>query len=104
MSLEDITEKIRQKLASAPGFRARIKFECGDEGVVFADTTQTPPVITHDASAAEAEADTTLSCSRDTLEALMTGKQDPNIAFMTGKLKVKGSMGVALKLNSLLED
>ena len=32
------------------------------------------------------------------------GTQDPNIAFMMGKLKVKGSMGLAMKLNGILED
>jgi len=34
----------------------------------------------------------------------MDGRQDPNVAFMMGKLKVQGSMGLALKLNGFLED
>jgi putative sterol carrier protein len=40
----------------------------------------------------------------ETFEKILKGDQDPNIAFMMGKLKVSGSMGLALKLNSMLEE
>ena len=52
----------------------------------------------------DGDADCTLKCSIDTFKAILNGTQDPNIAFMMGKLKVKGNMGLALKLNSILED
>jgi len=42
--------------------------------------------------------------SADTLQGLLNGTQDPTLAFMTGKIKVNGSMGHALKLASLLDD
>lgn len=100
MSLEDITQKIKQKLSMAAGLSARVKFDFGDDGIVFVDTTQSPAVITNE----DAEADTTLICSMATFEGILAGTQDPNIAFMMGKLKVKGSMGLAMKLNGILED
>ena len=99
MSLETVTEEIRRKLKTAPQIKARVKFDFGDDGIVFVDSTQDPPVISHD----DAEADTTLACSLTTFQALLDGAQDPNIAFMMGKLKVRGSMGLALKLNAMLE-
>lgn len=34
--------------------------------------------------------------------AMMAGKLNPQMAFLSGKLKVKGDMGVALKLGKLL--
>lgn len=34
---------------------------------------------------------------------LLSGKLNPQMAFMTGKLKVAGDMGTALKLGSLLK-
>ncbi|MEM8570671.1 MAG: SCP2 sterol-binding domain-containing protein [Pseudomonadota bacterium] len=50
----------------------------------------------------DAEADCTLHASRDTFEGLLAGDINPTSAFMTGKLKVEGNMGVAMKLGSLL--
>ena len=100
MSLEAVTEAIRQKLSYAPQFGAKVKFDFGDDGIIFVDATQDPPVMNHE----DAESDTTLICSIDTFQKILEGAQDPNIAFMMGKLKIKGSMGYAMKLNSILED
>jgi len=99
MSLDAAAIAIRQKLALSPPVNAKVKFDFGDEGVVFVDATQNPPVISHD----DAEADLVLSCSMDVFNGLINGTQDPNMAFMMGKLKVKGSMGLAMKLNAILE-
>lgn len=100
MSLDTVTEQIKEKMMQASGLQARVKFDFGDDGVVFVDTTQTPPVVNH----SDEDADTTLSCSIDTFRGFMDGTQDPNIAFMMGKLKVQGSMGLAMKLNAVLEE
>ncbi len=100
MSLESITEAIKQKMAMAAGLSAKAKFDFGDDGCIFVDSTQSPPLVSHD----DDESDVTLICSMDTFQGLLDGTQDPNIAFMMGKLKVKGNMGLAMKLNSILED
>jgi putative sterol carrier protein len=99
MTLDAVTAQIRQKLALAPHISAKVKFDFGDDGIVFVDTTQNPAAISHE----DADADVTLSSSIATFQGFIDGTQDPNIAFMTGKLKVKGSMGLALKLNAILE-
>lgn len=99
MMLESVTEQIKQKLSFAPQVNATVKFDFGDDGIIFIDATQTPPVISHE----DKEAVTTLACSVATFTAILNGTQDPNIAFMMGKLKVRGSMGVAMKLNAILE-
>ena len=100
MSLDTVTAKIKEKMAMAAGLDATVKFDFGDEGIVFVDTTQSPATITND----DAEADVALETSIETFQAILDGTQDPNIAFMMGKLKVKGSMGLAMKLNAILED
>lgn len=100
MNLEDATAKIREKMARAGHIKAKVKFDFGDDGCVFVDSTAEPPEISHE----DKEADATLVCSLDTFEKFMNGTQDPTIAFMMGKLKVKGSMSLAMKLNSILED
>ena len=47
------------------------------------------------------EADVTISTSEDVFMGLVRGDQNPMSAYMTGKLKVKGDMGAAMKLQKL---
>jgi putative sterol carrier protein len=49
----------------------------------------------------EADADTTISTSGETFAAIAAGEQNPTTAYMTGKLKIKGDMGAAMKLQKL---
>ncbi|MBA2568575.1 MAG: SCP2 sterol-binding domain-containing protein, partial [Actinobacteria bacterium] len=37
----------------------------------------------------------------ETFQAIASGEQNPTTAYMTGKLKVDGDMGAALKLQKL---
>lgn len=100
MNLDEATAKIREKMSRAAHIKAKVKFDFGDDGVVFVDSTQDPAEISN----ADNESDTTLALSIDTFEKFITGAQDPTVAFMMGKLKVRGSMGLAMKLNAVLED
>jgi putative sterol carrier protein len=47
------------------------------------------------------DADVTISASQETFERIIAGEQNPTSAYMTGKLKVKGDMGAAMKLQKL---
>lgn len=47
-------------------------------------------------------ADCVLTMSVDDFYKLLIGKLNTTAAYMTGKLKVKGSLGLALKLESIL--
>ncbi len=47
------------------------------------------------------EADTTISTSEETMMAVVRGEQNPTTAYMSGKVKIKGDMGAALKLQTL---
>jgi putative sterol carrier protein len=47
------------------------------------------------------EADTTIQASEETMMAVVRGEQNPTAAYMTGKLKIKGDMGAAMKLQKL---
>jgi putative sterol carrier protein len=47
------------------------------------------------------DADTTIQTSSETFERIVAGEQNPTTAYMTGKLKVKGDMGQAMKLQKL---
>jgi putative sterol carrier protein len=47
------------------------------------------------------DADATISTSGETFEKIVAGDQNPTTAYMTGKLKIKGDMGAAMKLQKL---
>ena len=49
----------------------------------------------------EQDADAVIKASEETFEKLVSGEQNPTSAYMTGKLKVKGDMGAAMKLQKL---
>lgn len=65
-----------------------------DEGSVFLDDAG--------ARAAEDEADVTLSASEDVFREILSGDQNPMMAFMAGKLQVDGSTTRALKVSDIL--
>ena len=47
------------------------------------------------------EADCTFSASEESFQKIVAGEQNPTTAYMTGKLKIKGDMGAAMKLQKL---
>jgi putative sterol carrier protein len=50
---------------------------------------------------ASADADCTITSSEANFERIVAGDLNPTSAYMTGKLKVKGDMGAAMKLQKL---
>jgi putative sterol carrier protein len=47
------------------------------------------------------DADCTISANEETFTRIVNGEQNPTTAYMTGKLKIAGDMGAALKLQKL---
>ena len=47
------------------------------------------------------DADVTFSASEESFEKIVSGEQNPTTAYMTGKLKIRGDMGAAMKLQKL---
>ena len=76
------------------GFDGIAKFVIEDEGAVMIDGGG--------ARAGDEEADVTLTASTETFKAILDGEENPTAAFMTGKLKVDGDMGMAMKLSGVL--
>ena len=99
MSLQTATEQIRAQLPQLAALGYRVKFAINDTGVVFVDATASPPVLSNH----DAEADCTIRLSEDRLVQLIDGRLSPTLAYTLGQIKVEGSLGVAMKLASLLE-
>ncbi|HLI10616.1 MAG TPA: SCP2 sterol-binding domain-containing protein [Alphaproteobacteria bacterium] len=100
MGLHELTEDLRRRVSQAPQLGYKVKFDLGDDGIIFWDGTGNIVQITNE----DADADTVIRLSAENFEKLMNGGLDPTMAFMLGKLKVEGKMGVAMKLSSWLGD
>lgn len=98
--MDDILETVKEKLPQLRGLNAVVAFDCGDDGQIVVDATGDEPAISDDDLS---DADCILQIKKTNLEKLITGKLDPMLAFTMGKLKIKGSMGVAAKLSSMLD-
>jgi putative sterol carrier protein len=78
----------------ADGFDGVAKFVITDEGSIMIDGSGV--------RAGDEAADVTLTASAEVFKAILDGDLNPTTAFMTGKLSVDGSMGMAMKLGSAL--
>lgn len=98
MTIDELTARLRDKAAAHPPLGYSVKFNLGGDGVVHLDGTGATPAVSND----DKEADCTISMSLEDCVAMAGGELDATMAFMMGKLKIDGSMGVALKLQSIL--
>lgn len=86
-------EKLREKLDGS-GFRGSVRFDMSDDGVL---RLQDETVTTEDG-----EADCTITAAMETFQEMFEGDLDPTAAFMTGKIRIEGDMGVAMRLAQVL--
>ena len=98
MTLDECTNAIRTKVGSDSGLNASLKFDCGDDGIVYIDGQSTPNSVSND----NGEADCTVGITLENLTAMLEGDLDPATGFMMGKLKVSGDMSVALRLQRVI--
>lgn len=98
MSLESVTNTIKGRVGDDAGLGATLKFDCGDDGVILIDGRSKPNTVSND----NKDADCTIGVALADLEAMMAGDLAPTTAFMSGKLRVEGDMGVAMRLQTLM--
>jgi len=99
MSIENLTEKVKGQAQQLATLGYKVKFDVEDEGMILVDGTVNPVTVDND----DAEADCTISLNAERLEQLIGGDLSPTLAYTLGQIKVDGSLGVAMKLASLLE-
>lgn len=96
MNIEAILDQIQQRAAAAQPLGNTLKFDFGDQQLYIDGTGEKNVVSTKDEDAA-----CLVNTSLDDFLALTKGELNPMAAVMSGKVKIKGDMGVAMKLQSL---
>lgn len=99
MTLEEITSQMASRVAEKGGIDGKtVKFDFGDDGQLTIDGTADPASVNND----NGDADCTVVVDKDVFESIAAGEENAQMAFMSGKLKVEGDMGIAMQLGSLL--
>ncbi len=91
------TLEARVDPARAAGINSSYLFEVKGAGSWKVDVDESGVHVSEGANGA----DCTILVSEENFERLVSGDLSPTSAYMTGKLKVKGSMGAAMKLQQL---
>ena len=99
MNVETVAAEIRGHLMQFAGLGYKVKFAFDEGGVLLLDGTTTPPTLSEE----DGEADCVIKSSVDNAVKLMKGELNPMLAYTMGQLKIDGSVGVALKMTSMLE-
>jgi len=97
MTFDIIVEEIRKQAENVSPIGAKLKFVL-DEDILMIDGSGDQNIV----STEDDEAKTTIITSKETLVKLKSGDLNPMMAVMGGKVKIKGDMGLAMKLQSLL--
>ena len=103
MSSEQVNQIIDKRsslIGADSGIGGTIKFDYGEPGSVFIDGKSVPNTVTDGEGKT---ADCTISVSLDTFDKMRNGELDPTSAFMQGKLRVAGDMGLAMKLGPIIQ-
>jgi len=98
---QKVPENLKSRAASMAKIQACYQFNItGESGGTWTLDLKKPGGEVREGAAEKA--DCTITMEDKNFVKLVSGNMNPQLAFMTGKLKVAGSMGLALKLQSIL--
>lgn len=97
LSMDTLAMLVTQRAGKAQALGHSIRFDLEGESILLDGRGDANLV-----SIAKQEAECVINMAREDFHGMLTGTLNPMNAFMSGKLKVSGSMGIAMKLGSFL--
>lgn len=97
MEIENIRQDLAEKVKAISPIGKKLKFRLDDEAILIDGSGETNIVTDRDD-----EADCTIIMSKETYLKIQRNEIKPLMATLTGKLKVKGDIGLAQKLKQIM--
>ena len=97
--IQEIVTQMGNAIGDNSGLGGTLKFDFSADGSVLIDGKSTPNTVTDGEGKG---ADCTISVSLSDFEKMAKGELDGTSAFMQGKLRVAGDMGLAMKVGPIL--
>jgi putative sterol carrier protein len=96
-TLEQITQRVQGAVGAESGIDSRIKFVFGADGILFIDAKSKPNRVHN----ADGESDITITVSMEDFERIIDKKLNPKVALMTGRMRLKGDIRIAMRLDKV---
>ncbi len=96
-TLEEVTKRVQDAVGAESGVDARIKFLFGQDGILFIDAKAKPNHVHN----ADGDSDITITVSMENFERIIDKKLNPKFALMTGKMRLKGDIRIAMRLDKV---
>ena len=97
MNVTQLTDRVRSAVGAESGLDATIKFNFGDQGVIYIDGKSTPNAVTND----DRNSQIVISFTPETLTRILDKQLNPKVALMTGKMKLRGDLRIAMRLDKI---
>ena len=97
MEIIQIRQELTENVKKIPPLGKKLKFKLDDDFILIDGTSETNTVSDQDV-----EANCTITMTKETYGKLQRKEIKPMIATLTGKIKVKGDIGLAQKLKQLM--
>ena len=100
MTVQEFFDALPERVdpAKTAGMNNTYVFEVADAGTW---TVKVVDGVVEVSDGAAEDADCTITASEETFAKIVAGESNATSAYMTGKLKIAGDMGAALKLQKL---
>ena len=95
--LDSLTQRVRSAVGAESGLAARIKFNFGNDGFLYIDAKAQPNQVNN----TDAPSDIALTLSMENFERIIDKKLNPKFALMTGKMRLKGDIRIATRLDKV---
>lgn len=96
-NLDEVTARVRKAVGADSGLDARIKFKFGEGEFLFIDGKSIPNQVDN----SDSESNILITVSRENFEKIIDKQLKPQIALMTGRMRLRGDIRIAMRLDKV---